>query len=345
VSLTGAASRALAAVRGHDAAAADLADRAAELVYQLSDLAADVAAYANRIESDPLRLEQVQQRRADLAKLTRKYGDHIDDVLAWAGTASRRLAELDGGEERIEQLQQAVVTSREQLAALAGELSAVRTAAAAKLATRATRELRQLAMPHAELSVSLTTRPEPNGLPVGEQLLAYGPTGVDEVELCLRANAASAPRPLNRGASGGELSRVMLALEVVLAASTPVPTFVFDEVDAGVGGQAAVEVGRRLAELARHAQVLVVTHLPQVAAFADQHFVVVKSDDGSVTSSGVSALDEAGRVRELARMLAGQEDSASGRAHAEELLAVARATATRERSPATRTAKRSTIPR
>jgi DNA repair protein RecN (Recombination protein N) len=345
VSLTSAASRALTAVRGHDPAAADLADRAAELGYQLSDLAADVATYADRVESDPLRLERVQQRRAELARLTRKYGDRIDDVLAWAATASRRLAELDSDEGRIEQVQQEVKTGRDQLAELAGELSAVRAAAAATLAERATGELQQLAMRHAELSVSLATHPDPNGLEVGGQQLAYGPNGVDQVELCLRANPGASPRPLSRGASGGELSRVMLALEVVLAASNPVPTLVFDEVDAGVGGKAAVEVGRRLAGLARSAQVLVVTHLPQVAAFADRHFVVAKSDNGSVTSSGVLALDEAGRVRELARMLAGQEDSASGRAHAEELLAMARATSARAGSPATRTKRRSPIPR
>jgi len=143
------------------------------------------------------------------------------------------------------------------------------------------------------------------------------------VELLLAANRGAEARPLGKGASGGELSRVMLAVEVALAATNPVPTFVFDEVDAGVGGKAAVEVGRRLAALARHAQVLVVTHLPQVAAFADRHVVVVKSDDGTVTSSGLTVLDDAGRVRELSRMLAGLEDSETALAHAQELLAAA----------------------
>jgi DNA repair protein RecN (Recombination protein N) len=148
---------------------------------------------------------------------------------------------------------------------------------------------------------------------------------VDEVELLLAANTGSEPRPLGKGASGGELSRVMLALEVALAGTSPVPTFVFDEVDAGVGGAAAVEVGRRLAQLARTAQVLVVTHLPQVAAYADTHVAVEKSSDGSVTSSGLTVLDDAGRERELSRMLAGMTESDTALAHARELLEVARA--------------------
>jgi DNA repair protein RecN (Recombination protein N) len=160
---------------------------------------------------------------------------------------------------------------------------------------------------------------------VGERWLRYGSSGVDEVELLLAANTGADPRPLDKGGSGGELSRVMLALEVALAGTSPVPTFVFDEVDAGVGGAAAVEVGRRLAQLARSAQVLVVTHLPQVAAYADQHVVVEKSSDGSITSSGLTLLDDAGRERELSRMLAGLTDSDTALAHARELLEVARA--------------------
>ena len=140
------------------------------------------------------------------------------------------------------------------------------------------------------------------------------------MEIRLAAHPGAPALPLHKGASGGELSRVMLAIEVVFAGADPVPTFVFDEVDAGVGGKAAVEVGRRLARLARRAQVIVVTHLPQVAAFADTHLMVERADDGSVTRSGVTRLDARGRVRELSRMLAGLEDSEFGRAHAEELL-------------------------
>ncbi|MGH3275922.1 MAG: DNA repair protein RecN, partial [Streptosporangiaceae bacterium] len=152
-----------------------------------------------------------------------------------------------------------------------------------------------------------------------------GPHGADEVEIRLAAHPGAPALPLSKGASGGELSRVMLAIEVVFAGADPVPTFVFDEVDAGVGGKAAVEIGRRLARLARRAQVIVVNHLPQVAAFADTHLVVEKSDSGAVVSSGITRLDEPGRVRELSRMLAGLEDSEYGRAHASELLAAAAA--------------------
>jgi DNA repair protein RecN (Recombination protein N) len=174
-------------------------------------------------------------------------------------------------------------------------------------------------MPHARITVVVNTAE------AGEGGAAFGPHGLDEVEIRLAAHPGAPPLPLNKGASGGELSRVMLAIEVVFAGSDPVPTFVFDEVDAGVGGKAAIEIGRRLARLARSAQVIVVTHLAQVAAFADQHLVVHKSNDGSVTRSGVTALDTEGRVRELTRMFSGLEDRESGRAHAEELLAIAAA--------------------
>jgi DNA repair protein RecN (Recombination protein N) len=157
---------------------------------------------------------------------------------------------------------------------------------------------------------------------------------VDSVEVLLAPHAGAAARPLARSASGGELSRVMLALEVALVGADPVPTFVFDEVDAGIGGRAAVEVGARLARLAASAQVIVVTHLPQVAAYADAHLVVRKSAAGLVTSSSVENLDEAGRERELSRMLAGLEGSSSARAHAAELRATAQAAKARHRVPA-----------
>jgi DNA repair protein RecN (Recombination protein N) len=166
-------------------------------------------------------------------------------------------------------------------------------------------------MPRARVSVSVSDRGD------------YGTSGKDRIELLLAANVGADPRPLSKGASGGELSRVMLALEVSLAGTTGVPTYVFDEVDAGVGGAAAVEVGRRLARLARTAQVLVVTHLPQVAAFADRHVVVAKSDDGSVTSADLTVLDDSARERELSRMMAGQSDSDNALAHARELLEAA----------------------
>jgi DNA repair protein RecN (Recombination protein N) len=251
-------------------------------------------------------------------------------VLAWSEQSARRLLELDGTDERIAALAQERTELREQLAVLAEALSAARAAAATKLAEEVTAELALLSMPHARLSIDVrqhdgTPSDGREPLLVGGRALRFGPAGVDEVELLLAANTGSEPRPLGKGASGGELSRVMLALEVALAGTSPVPTFVFDEVDAGVGGAAAVEVGRRLAQLARTAQVLVVTHLPQVAAYADTHVAVEKSSDGSVTSSGLTVLDDAGRERELSRMLAGMTESDTALAHARELLEVARA--------------------
>ncbi len=343
-----AARRLLDGVRDHDPEVAGLADRLAEVSYLLSDVAADVSSYAAGLETDPARLAAVSERRAVLGALTRTYGETVADVLAWAEHASARLLELDGTDERIAGLTARRDALRAELAEAGARLSERRQEAATRLAEAVTSELASLAMPHAEIRVAVSTTVDSTvdstvestgdstvtaattGLLVDGRLLRFGPTGLDDVELLLAANRGAEHRPLGKGASGGELSRVMLAVEVALAATNPVPTFVFDEVDAGVGGKAAVEVGRRLALLARHAQVLVVTHLPQVAAFADRHVVVVKSDDGTVTSSGLTTLDDGARVRELSRMLAGLEDSETAMAHAEELLA----TAQRSRSAA-----------
>ncbi len=297
-------------VREHDTEAGELADRLSEISYLVSDVAADVASYASRIDTDPTRLAAVSERRAALTALTRKYGETIDEVLGWAATSSERLLDLDGTDERIEALRVEQARLADELGEAASALSAARAKAARKLERLVTAELTLLAMPHAVLSITVT-RAEPAA------------HGADDVALLLAANTGSEPRPLHKGASGGELSRVMLALEVSLAGTTGVSTFVFDEVDAGVGGAAAVELGRRLAELARTAQVLVVTHLPQVAAWADRHVLVEKSSDGTVTSSGLTLLDDAGRERELSRMLAGLADSESALAHARELLEVA----------------------
>ena len=251
-------------------------------------------------------------------------------MLAWAEDGAKRLLDLDDTDGRIAELEARRDRIRAELGALASALSRRRTEAAARLGTAVSDELTSLAMPHATVTVAVTqTEVAAPGTPSGPVLHVDGrwlratSSGVDEVELLLAANTGADPRPLHKGASGGELSRVMLALEVSLAETGSVPTFVFDEVDAGVGGKAAIEVGRRLAALARTSQVLVVTHLPQVAAYADRHVVVHKSSDGSVTTSGLVTLDEAERERELSRMLAGVEDSDSARAHARELLGAA----------------------
>jgi DNA repair protein RecN (Recombination protein N) len=318
-----AARTALEGVRDHDPAAAELADRVAEITYLLADVAADVASYADGLETDPARLAGVSERRAALTALTRKYGETAAEVLAWAETSALRLADLDDTDDHITRLRDRRDELRDRLGPAAAALSEARIEAAGRLASEISGELNLLAMPDAVLAVEVRQSELDDGLPVGPVVLRFGSSGVDEVEFLLAANLGSEPRSLNKGASGGELSRVMLALEVALAGTSPVPTFVFDEVDSGVGGKAAVEVGRRLARLAESAQVLVVTHLPQVAAYADRHVVVEKSSDGSITTSGLTVLDPSARERELSRMLAGIDDSETALAHARELLETA----------------------
>ncbi|MEU0991134.1 DNA repair protein RecN [Streptomyces sp. NPDC005953] len=322
--LVAGAGRALDAVRSHDPALAGLADRIGEISILLSDVAGELAGYADRLDADPRRLAAVEERRATLTALTRKYGENIDRVLTWAEEGAARLTELDGDDDRIGELTVERDLVRAELSGLAQALTDARTKAAATFADAVTAELASLAMPHARVSFAIRQSETEGGIEVSGRTVAYGPHGADEVELLLAPHPGAPPRPIAKGASGGELSRVMLAVEVVFAGTDPVPTYLFDEVDAGVGGKAAVEIGRRLAKLAKTAQVVVVTHLPQVAAFADRQLLVEKTHDGSVTRSGVTVLEGEDRVRELSRMLAGQEDSQTARAHAEELLAAAR---------------------
>ncbi|MYU22725.1 DNA repair protein RecN [Streptomyces sp. SID8352] len=322
--LVAGAQRALDAVRAHDPALAALAERIGEVGILLRDVAGELAGYAGDLDADPLRLAAVEERRAALTALTRKYGEDVAAVLAWAEESAGRLAELDGDDERIGGLTAERDALRTELGHLAQALTDARTEAAERFAAAVTAELASLAMPHARVSFAIRQTEDPDGIEVGGRTVAHGPHGADEVELLLAPHPGAPPRPIAKGASGGELSRVMLAVEVVFAGTDPVPTYLFDEVDAGVGGKAAVEIGRRLARLAKTAQVVVVTHLPQVAAFADRQLLVEKTDDGSVTRSGVKVLEGEERVRELSRMLAGQEDSETARAHAEELLAAAR---------------------
>lgn len=323
--LVAGAHRALEAVRSHDSALAALADRIGEVGILLGDVAGELAGYADDLDADPLRLAAVEERRAALTALTRKYRSGVAGVLTWAEEGAARLLELDGDDERIGELTAERDSLRGELGGMAQALTDARTEAASRFAAAVTAELASLAMPHARVSFDIRQTEDPEGVEVDGRTVAYGPSGADEVELLLAPHPGAPARPIAKGASGGELSRVMLAVEVVFAGTDPVPTYLFDEVDAGVGGKAAVEIGRRLAKLAKSAQVVVVTHLPQVAAFADRQLLVEKTNDGSVTRSGVKVLEGEDRVRELSRMLAGQEDSETARAHAEELLAAARA--------------------
>ncbi|MGJ9404003.1 DNA repair protein RecN [Arthrobacter sp. KK5.5] len=315
VSLVDAGKRALEQVEDDDPQIKALAGRMAEIGFLMADVSADLASYAASLDSEgPEQLGAIESRRADLNALIRKYAPSIDEVLEWAASSRTRLAELQDDTGRIEALTAEEADLQERLDSLGSLVSNLRTRAAGELADRVSAELAALAMPDARFVVEVVPAAEP------------ARHGRDEILMLLRPHAGSAPRPLGKGASGGELSRVMLAIEVVLAEVDPVPTFVFDEVDAGVGGKAAVEIGRRLAMLARHVQVIVVTHLPQVAAYADRHIRVIKNSDAGAdggagfTASDVVLLDGAERVRELARMLAGQEDSNTAQAHAEELL-------------------------
>jgi DNA repair protein RecN (Recombination protein N) len=319
----GSARAALAPMAGHDQALADLDRRLQELVYLAADLGADLASYLSDVDVDPARLVWVQERRAELARLQRKYGDTADDILLWAKESAARLAELEGADDRADGLQVRLDTLRADLTVAAAELSAARQSAATEFGTRVTTELSHLAMGKAVVQVGLSRRPDPQGLALGQgdEPVRFTRHGVDEVEILLAANPQAPARSVARTASGGELSRVMLALEVVTG-SGDVPTFVFDEVDAGVGGRAALDVGARLAALATTAQVIVVTHLAQVAAYADRHLVVRRGDEeGHITASGVVPVSGQERLRELARMMAGVEDSEVAIEHAKELLA------------------------
>ena len=309
-----------------------------DVLAQLDDVAGELTGYLDRLDADPERLSRVLTRQAELKALTRKYAADVDGVLDWAAHARERLERLDVSDEALAALSARRDVLAAELAGHAAAVSAARRAAAGRLAAGTTAELGGLAMPDARLVVDVAARPAaagaPDALTVDGAALAAGADGCDEVELRLVAHAGAAAQPLHKGASGGELSRVMLALEVALAGADPVPTMVFDEVDAGIGGRAAVEVGRRLARLAARHQVVVVTHLPQVAAYADRHLLVDKARPrGGPARSRVRTLDEGERVAELARMLAGLDDTDTGRAHAEELLAAARAHREADRAP------------
>ncbi|MBG6059935.1 DNA repair protein RecN (Recombination protein N) [Cryobacterium sp. MP_M5] len=314
VALLDSARRQLERAGEHDPALPPMAAALAEAGFVVADVAAQLSSYLAGLDADGAReLEVVQERRAVLTALARKYDGGLDEAIDFLDTGSARLLELDSDTDRIDALRAETDADRLVVEELADRLTGIRLAAAERLGTAVTAELGALAMPDAALVVEIDSRPEITA------------TGRDLVRILLRPHAGAEPRTLARGASGGELSRVMLAIEVVINATDPVPTFVFDEVDAGVGGAAAIEIGRRLARLAETAQVIVVTHLAQVAAFAGNHLSVVKDSDGAVTASSVRQLHGDERAAEMARLLSGLPDSASGLEHARELISLARA--------------------
>jgi DNA repair protein RecN (Recombination protein N) len=309
-----------------DATLRGLADQLGEALTVVDDAARELGGYLSELPADASTLDAKLARQAELRMLTRKYAADIDGVLQWAREARDQLAHLDVSEQALAGLQRRVDDLATQLAGAATELSKSRSQAAKRLAKEVSAELSGLAMADAEFTITVATMPaaldDPATLTLPSGARAHaGGDGVDQVEFGFAAHRGVTVLPLAKSASGGELSRVMLALEVVLAASMAGTTMVFDEVDAGVGGRAAVQIGRRLARLARNRQVIVVTHLPQVAAYADVHLMVDSTGRGG--ASGVRRLDGDDRVAELARMLAGLGESDTARAHARELLEAA----------------------
>lgn len=302
--LIGRAQQALEAASDQDLR--DLGARLGEVAGVLSDVSAELGSYTGSLPSDPEELERLLQRQQEIKALTRKYAPDAAGVVAWRDKAQARLAKIDTSEGAVEKLKAKVAELEREMQRRAAELTKARQKAAERLGAAVTEELHGLAMPKAQLRVQVSQAP-------------YGRDGADAVEILLAPNTALEPKSLATSASGGELSRVMLALEVILSASSSGATLVFDEVDAGVGGRAAVEIGRRLARLADGNQVIVVTHLPQVAAYADTHLHVSKDVGDEAVTSGVAALQPEERIEELARMMAGMDDSDTGRAHAAEL--------------------------
>jgi len=320
----GAAKRFLESAKGRDSKLDSIAEQVAESFYALDEASRDLSSYLTSLEADPDRLNALQERRAALTAFIKKWGNGAepDEVLvqlaARAKSGRESIADLRGGDERIAELESELSEIKKNLLGAAKKLSSARSTAAIALSSAVSDELKHLSMPHTQLIVDLITPDYAGALKESD----FTPNGCDEVAISIKAHATAAKVAIGKGASGGEMSRIMLAFEVVIAKTHPVGTYIFDEVDAGVGGKAAIEVGRRLHLLAQTSQVIVVTHLPQVAAWADTHFRVEKRSDGSIVESGVEKLSEAARVEEVARMLAGLEESASALEHASELLAM-----------------------
>jgi DNA repair protein RecN (Recombination protein N) len=318
------ARRFLEAAKGKDSKLEEIADRIAESLYILDDASTDLASYATGLEADPDRLNLLQERKAELNSFLKRWagaGEADEELVllaAKAKSAKEAIADLQGGDERTAEIEAELFTAKKNLLDAAKKLSSARSKAAATLSAEVTNEIKALAMPHTQFFAEVVTPDYAGALKESD----FTALGCDEVSMQIQGQVDGPKIALGKGASGGEMSRIMLALEVVIAKSHPVGTYIFDEVDAGVGGKAAIEVGKRLHALSKSAQVIVVTHLPQVAAWADTHFLVSKSSDGTIVASGVTRLSDSARIEEIARMLAGLEGSSSAQEHAAELLAL-----------------------
>jgi DNA repair protein RecN (Recombination protein N) len=324
LTVLGQARKFLEAAKGKDQALDEISTNVAESFFLVDDAHVALVSYLASLEADPTRLDYLQERKAALSTFVKKWGDagNVDEEMAEIAirvkSAKEMIADLHGGQDRIAELEAEIKVVKLKLLTGAKEVSLARVHAAGKLSDLVSAEIVGLSMPHTRFYSDVISPDYEGALKESDFTI----TGCDEILMSIQAHKDGPKIALGKGASGGEMSRIMLALEVVIAASAPVGTYIFDEVDAGVGGKAAIEVGRRLHALSQHAQVIVVTHLPQVAAWADRHFVVAKDSDGQIVQSGVSQLDEKARVTEIARMLAGLDESMSAQEHAAELLAM-----------------------
>jgi DNA repair protein RecN (Recombination protein N) len=316
------AKKSLDSVKSKDSKVEKFSDDFNEAFFVLADVVPDLTSYLQSLEADPDRLDFLQERKSALNAFIKKWAKEgsadqgLKELIQRHLTISSSLEDLSGGEQRIAELENELVVAKKNLVSSAKELTKERTTSGRQLSSKVSDEMHALSMPHTNLVIEILPPNYESGLKESD----FTTYGCDSVSMYLQTHKDGPLVSLSKGASGGEMSRVMLALEVVLAASNPVGTYVFDEVDAGVGGAAAIEVGRRLHALSKDAQVIVVTHLPQVAAWGDQHYVVQKSSDGTVVSSGVTSVQGDERVSEIARMLAGLQDSSSAKEHAAELL-------------------------
>ena len=310
-------------VKGKDDELERLIESFSEKLLDIQDITSELTSYLTSLEADPTQFAALQERKSAINSLLKKYGKGSDrdeafkQLLIDGENASQRLKDLSGGEDRLTEMEGEAKQLFQALAAAANELSKSRVKSAEKLSELVTNEVRALSMPNAFLQIQVNSKDS-------SIEASFQSFGLDEIEILFCSHQGGKALPLNKVASGGELSRVMLALEVVIADSQNIGTYIFDEVDAGVGGKAAIEIGRRLATLSKKAQVIVITHLPQVAVWADQHLVVKKNEGGSVTQSDVLEVSADERNIESARMLSGQESSETAQQHAAELLLVVR---------------------
>ena len=319
----GVARRALEAARGKDPLLEAIYQQLSESFFLVADAQSALNSYQSKLEADPVRLDFLHARKADINTLIKKFGgsgtheQELAELTVRFKNSSDAIADLVGGDQRLAELETQLTAQKKFLLIAAKNVSELRTKAAVNLSQLVTAEIQQLSMPHASFVAKIESADY--SAPKESDFTTHG---CDDVAMFIKGHKDAPLVALAKGASGGEMSRVMLALEVVIATTHPIGTYVFDEVDAGVGGKAAIEVGKRLHQLAQHAQVIVVTHLPQVAAWADSHFVVTKNNDGTVSQSDVRMVAGEDRIEEIARMLAGLENSASAREHATELLSL-----------------------